>query len=249
MRPDAEYEEAMRWIHWGLNDCQIERLTAIPRRTVLEWRHGRCRAVKRASVCPRCSDRDLDEARYSYLLGLYLGDGSISTHARGVYRLRIVQDEKYVRLIDECSLAMAGIVRGAELGVGFVQQVGCIEIYSFWKHWPCVFPQHGPGRKMDRRIELQPWQREIVQRFPRELIKGLIDSDGCRAVNVVGKQRRPGGYSYPFNEFTNASADIRRIFCVACDQLGISYRRRERHITISRRPDVGLLECFVGPKG
>ena len=249
MRSDAEYQEAMRWIHWGLNDRQIERLTTIPRRTVLEWRHGRCRAVERASICPRCSDHVLDEFRYSYLLGLYLGDGSISTHARGVYRLRIVQDEKYVRLIDECAQAMAGVVEGQELGVGFVQQLGCIEINSYWRHWPCVFPQHAPGRKMDRRIELELWQQDIVDRHPDRLIKGLIESDGSRPSNVVGKGKREGGYSYPFYEFTNASEDIREIFCAACDVMGISYRRRGRHITVSKRLDVEHLDCFVGPKG
>ena len=28
--------------------------------------------------------------------------------------------------------------------------------------------QRGPGQKHDRKIELEPWQREVVDRFPRE---------------------------------------------------------------------------------
>ena len=33
------------------------------------------------------------------------------------------------------------------------------EVYSFSKHWPCLFPQHEPGRKHERKIELMPWQQ------------------------------------------------------------------------------------------
>jgi hypothetical protein len=44
---------------------------------------------------------------YAYLLGLYLGDGSISTHPRGVYKLRIFLDRKYPEIVGECGYAMA----------------------------------------------------------------------------------------------------------------------------------------------
>lgn len=43
---------------------------------------------------------------YVYLLGLYLGDGSISTHARGVFRLRVTLDQRYPGIIQECARAM-----------------------------------------------------------------------------------------------------------------------------------------------
>jgi hypothetical protein len=33
-----------------------------------------------------------------------------------------------------------------------------LDVSSYWKHWPCLFPQHGPGRKHERRIALVPWQ-------------------------------------------------------------------------------------------
>jgi hypothetical protein len=49
--------------------------------------------------------------------------------------------------------------------------------------------------------------------------------------------------------FTNASADIRSIFCDACDQLGIYWSHpSERNISIARRESVALLDTFVGPK-
>jgi hypothetical protein len=119
----------------------------------------------------------------------------------------------------------------------------CAEVSSYSKSWPCLFPQHGAGMKHLRRIELADWQREIVNRDPRPLIRGLIHSDGCRV------QNKSMGRLYTRYVFSNASADIRGIFCEACDQLGIAWRQpRERNISVARRESVALLDTFVGPK-
>ena len=70
-------------------------------------------------------------------------------------------------------------------------RVGCIEICASWQHWPCLFPQHGPGRKHHRSIVLEDWQNRIVGCYPRQLLRGLIHSDGCRTINRV----RDGRYA------------------------------------------------------
>jgi hypothetical protein len=44
--------------------------------------------------------------------------------------------------------------RGVSNSVGRTAKIGCTEVASYSKHWICLFPQHGPGRKHDRRIEL-----------------------------------------------------------------------------------------------
>jgi hypothetical protein len=50
-------------------------------------------------------------------------------------------------------------------------------------------------------------------------------------------------------QFTNASADIRAIFCDACDALGVDWRpMKERDISIARRASVAKLDAFIGPK-
>jgi hypothetical protein len=54
---------------------------------------------------------------------------------------------------------------------------GCVVVNASWKHWPCLFPQHGPGKKHLRTIELVPWQREIAGKEPGRLLRGLIHSD------------------------------------------------------------------------
>ena len=80
-------------------------------------------------------------------------------------------------------------------GVFHVKAPGVIVVQGNWKHWPCLFPQHGPGRKHDRLIELEEWQEEIVRAFPADFLRGLFHSDGARVKNwatrvVAGEKRR-----------------------------------------------------------
>jgi hypothetical protein len=127
--------------------------------------------------------------------------------------------------------------------VGRVKKIGCIEVNSHWKHWACLFPQHGPGPKHKRKIELVPWQLAIVDRHPDRLLRGLIQSDGWRGLNFVN------GKGYPRYLFTNHSEDIRHIFCRACDMYGVSWRPSNwKTISIARAPDVAKLDLVVGPK-
>ena len=108
----------------------------------------------------------------------------MSHQHRGVYSLRITQDSKYPNLIESCKAAMAEV---SAKRPGVVKRIGCHDVYSYWKHWPCVFPQVGPGPKHLRKIELEAWQWRIAERHPRELVKGLIHSDGSRVTNRVRK--------------------------------------------------------------
>jgi hypothetical protein len=56
-------------------------------------------------------------------------------------------------------------------------------------------------------------------------------------------------YHYPRYNFTNRSDDIKRIFCDACDLLGVEWRVMNRwNISVARRASVALLDEFIGPK-
>ena len=184
-------------------------------------------------------------APYRYLLGMYLGDGYIATHRRAVYRLDITCCDKYPGIIEECEQAMAAVMPSSK--VGWRLGEGCIYVNSYSKHWPCLFPQHGLGRKHERRIELTPWQRAIVEAHPQELLRALIHSDGCRVMNnIVSKGRR---YAYPRYFFSNRSGDILGIFGETCDALGVEWRfNLPWSISIAKRASVALLDEFVGPK-
>lgn len=108
-------------------------------------------------------------------------------------------------------------------------------------------PQHAAGKKHDRPIVLEPWQQDIVDRHPREFLRGLVHSDGSRFMNRVrvnGKE-----YAYPRYNFTNHSADIRRLFTDTLDQLGIAWRQMNRYnVSVARREAVAALDAFIGPK-
>ena len=224
---------------------------SIPRGTIRDWRNPSYISLNpqfRGADCPICFESRLPENRYAYLLGLYLGDGCISSHPRGVFKLRIVLDIRYPMIIDECYGTMEAMRPPGAMRAGFVHLPGCVEVNAHWKHWPCVFPQHGPGRKHERKIELLPWQRQIVSRYPGSLLRGLIQSDGWRGTNTV-RSRRGKMYSYPRYLFSNVSDDIRCIFCRACEDFGVQWRQsRWNTIAVSRGPDVAKLDEVVGPK-
>jgi hypothetical protein len=190
------------------------------------------------SRCPRCYVRDLDSGVYAYLFGLYLGDGSIIRFRRAD-KLVIVQDARYQNIIQETRHAMAKI-RHCELErIRTARQPGCVAIYTYWKHWVCLFPQHGQAAKHLRKIESEDRQREIVRCYPDRLLRGLIRSDGCRCLNRVFG----GRYSYTRYFFTNHSSDIQQLFKDACDRLDIEYRNSNRWtISIARRGSVAALD-------
>jgi hypothetical protein len=237
----------------GLNQCEIARRTGIPRSTVGEWlREKRTVGVALPAgveTCPSCGHDDhrpdlLPAPKYAYLLGLYLGDGCISAAPRGVYRLRIALDLRYPGIIRECADAIRAV---RPLNVVNVQHCASggrmAEVHSYSKAWPCLFPQHGPGRKHRRRIILRDWQKTIVESEPRSLVRGLIHSDGCRVIN------KSMGREYVRYFFDQHSDDVRDIFCWACDLLDLGWRQPKwKTISIARREDVALLDEFVGPK-
>jgi hypothetical protein len=220
-------------------------VTGISRTTIAGWRrNGRPGRKRRSSApCPICDGTPLDQPAYAYLLGLYLGDGWLSRGPRA-YRLRIVQDARYPYLIGLAKETMTR-VRAGYGKVGTAKKTGCVEICGYWKHWPCLFPQHGPGRKHLRAIVLTPWQTEIVDAYPSSTASwpdplGRLPNDQPRA---------KGRYAYPRYFFTNNSEDILWIFREACDAIGVRHRTsRPNTISIAKRADVAALDTFIGPK-
>jgi hypothetical protein len=187
---------------------------------------------------------------YVYLLGMYLGDGCISTGPRGVHRLRISLDSAYPGVIAECADAMSLVrprnkVSIQKLTGSFETSSpgGYLEVHSYSKSWPCFFPQHGPGKKHHRTIALADWQELLIDRDPDRLLRGLIHSDGCRFMNTGTNWR------HPRYVFSNLSSDIRRIFCEACDRLGLHWTTTPKAVYVSKVKDVAILDTYVGPKG
>jgi hypothetical protein len=142
-------------------------------------------------------------------------------------------------------------MRKFALKVRIAQMVGCAEVSSYSRHWPCLFPQYGPGRKHMRTIELTPWQRAIVVGNPGHFVRGLFHSDGYRGINRVRAHLAQGDrwYAYPRYLFINESADILRLCGETLRQLGVAWRYSRRNaISVARREAVARLDEFVGPK-
>jgi hypothetical protein len=174
------------------------------------------------------------------MLGLYLGDGCLSASPRGVFKLRVFLDVKYPGIIDD-AMSSISAVKGGLASVA-LRPKNCVEVYSYSRSWPCLIPQHGPGKKHERPIILEPWQLALVDRWPEALLRGLIQSDGCRFINT-GRN-----WSCPRYSFANKSADIRSIFCRACDRVGVHWTAAGEKAYVSRKADVEFLDCFIGPK-
>lgn len=216
MHTRASVHSALALARAGASSTDIARQLGISRRTVADWIKGELRHAARPESCAQCQQvhelADLS-AHHVYLLGLYLGDGCISKHPKDVFKLRIFLDTKYPGIIASACDAIA-VVKGIP-GRTLPRPENCVEVYSFWRSWPCLFPRHGPGKKHERTIELTDWQNTLVGRWPRELLRGLIHSDGCRFQNTGTN------WSWPRYSFTQFSDDIRRIFCETCELLGV----------------------------
>jgi hypothetical protein len=119
---------------------------------------------------------------------------------------------------------------------------GVVVIHVYCGHLACLFPQHGPGKKHERPILLEDWQRAIVEAEPWSFLRGCIRSDGCVFVN------RTGRYEYLSYGFANYSADILGLVESACRAQGLSPRRYARAIRLNRRGDVARLLEHVGLK-
>jgi hypothetical protein len=262
MRSLDEVYRVRDLVERGLNDCAIARLTQLPRGTVRDWRAtkrwmprhpipGISRRMAPTFGCPDCGGaaHDLDALpdSYAYLLGLYLGDGCLSELKRGVLRLRVALDARYPGIISECVAAMRDVLPENRQHIQPMHQARGVEVSTYSKQLRCLFPQHAPGRKHERRIILAEWQDRIVARRTDLLLRGLIHSDGCRCINVIRHARKT--YRYPRYTFSNRSDDIRGIFCDACDLLGIEWRVMNAwNISVARRDSVARLDEFVGRK-
>jgi hypothetical protein len=238
---------ALQLLADGRSVSSVAHEVGVSRAAVREWQ-SRGLDPDGRDQCPAEAPDRLVTLAYSALLGYYLGDGCVSRLGR-TYSLRVTCDAVYPGIIED----VAGLVTAVR-GRGPVTRVsapGCIVVCGYWNHWPCLFPQHGPGRKHERTLTLEPWQQQVVDTHPAAFLRGLFHSDGCRVDNwatrqVAGETKR---YDYGRWQFVNHSTDIQGFCTDALDRLGIPWRRSSwKTISVSRREAVARLDELIGPK-
>ena len=137
---------------------------------------------------------------------------------RDVYALSIVNDERYPAL----NAGIADLMRAVKPNSRphSRRRPGAVLTTVSWKHWPRRLPQHGPGRKNERVLELEGWQRILIETHPADFLRGLFHSGRAQLVT-----RQPSALLL---------ANIQRPY---------SWRRSPR-----RKADVALLDELIGRK-
>lgn len=244
---EAIHTAALELIAAGVNDCEIARRLGIPRTTVRDWRRPRYvpTAPHLRETCARCwrptRPVRFTPADYAELLGLYLGDGHITALAR-TERLRIFLDARHVTVVNEAEALLGRCFPHNRVGRLVSHGGAMVVLWVYHGHLSCLFPQHGPAKKHERQIILEPWQEAVVEAEPWPFLRGCIRSDGCAFVN------RTGRYEYLSYEFSNLSADIRSLFVRTCAGVGVQTRVYGKRIRICQRPSVALMLEHVGLK-
>jgi hypothetical protein len=142
----------------GCSVAEAARRAGVPAGTVRTWlSDGLDERIDAPHVSHRPDEfcpyvRHLSENTYAYLFGLYLGDGHLSNHPRGVYKLRIYQENAARRSIHTPS-------------------TGC-----------AYFPSTATVGSTSGLSVLEPWQQWVaIERQPHMLLRGLVHSDGREA--------------------------------------------------------------------
>lgn len=239
-------KHALRLLSNGRSLNSVSKETGISRSAIRAWQ-VRLDPLPRVNPTP-CSGPG-DRAAYAYLLGLYLGDGCISSHPRGGHYLRIACADAWPGLIEQCRAAIQAVRPSDKVYV--LQRQGCVNVTSYGRHWTCLFPQHGPGKKHERPIALEGWQQEIVDAHPWEFVRGLIHSDGCRITNWTVRNGKR--YEYPRYFFTNKSDDIRKLCTDTLTKVGVRWTVLARgsdpfNVSVARKESVALMDAHIGPK-
>ena len=115
-----------------------------------------------------------------------MGDGNISQLAR-TQSLRISLDARYPAIVDDTEALLHRCFPNNRVGRVDFRDGGVIVVNVYCGHLACLFPQHGPGKKHERPILLEDWQRSIVEAEPWPFLRGCIRSDGCVFVNRTGR--------------------------------------------------------------
>lgn len=261
MRTYQEYIKVKELAEKGLNKCQISRETKIPRATIKTWLlRGFCNKaydknglkIGRYEELNPAKILESEEAQkaYSHILAVYLSDGHIikMPHKEKLYKISLYNDIKYPLNTKEWADNLQKILTKNRVLVYQRNGYNMKIVISYNQNLLLLFPQHGPGEKYTRKLELADWQKKIIQKYPEQFIRGCIQSDGCIYWQVIGN------HSYKRYNYVNKSSDIMDFFLFACECVGIKkekYLSPKRQVFVAQnfsKNDIDILEKIIPQK-
>ena len=240
MKTIEQRQKVFEYHEKGLNKTEISKLTNVSRSTIREWLNNPKQLHQEFNPKKYILNNELQN-EYSYILGLYLGDGYIDEMPR-TWRLRFFLGAKYIELNEFAVNQLKKIFPQNKVNPHLHPNHDMITIYVYSKKIPSLFPQFGKGMKHTRKIKLMKWQEEII--IPKFLIMGLFHSDGCYYM------RKINGVKYPAYDFRNESDDLHKIFKKYCEVLGINsiFSTKPKNAHVYKRDDVKKLVEIIGTK-
>ena len=237
MRTEKEINSILKLKNEGKNNTEISKLLDIPRTTIITILNKKSTNIVKKQLIDNSKNYILNnnlEKEYSYILGLYLGDGHIVKMKR-TFRLRIFLDKKYDDLNNYVKRTLELLFPNNKVTINKTK-INMIIINVYSNNLINLFPQHGAGKKHNRSIVLEDWQRDVI--VPDQIIKGLIHSDGSYFYSGI----------YDRYEFKNSSSDILSIFKIYSNKLNLKYTEQKKVITFYKREDVLKLKTIIGTK-
>ena len=242
MKTIEQRQKVFEYHEKGLNKTEISKLTNVSRSTIREWLNNP-KPIKQSFNPKNYILENGLEINYSYLLGLYLGDGYIDEMPR-TWRLRIFLSDKYEKLNEFVVTQLKKLFPENVINPHPHPKHNMITIYVYSNNIPLFFPQIGKGMKHKRKIKLMEWQEDII--VPKFLIMGLFHSDGSYYI----RKNNGNGNKYPAYDFRNESDDLHKIFKKYCEVLGINsiFSTKPKNAHVYKRDDVKKLVEIIGTK-
>ena len=234
------------------NMVEVSNITGIKWSTIKNYKNGRSKCAEEfkerpttnqitqlkfseteyvRSINPNISENECF-AYYSFILGLYLGDGCISQLPR-TQKLEIALDSKYKKMNDYVMFVFEKLFNKPPYVLDFSNfeksrktYKNMINVIYYNCNLGYIFPHLGPLQKHLRKIELQEWQKSII--IPKEFIRGLIYSDGSFYYDSFNQKY--------FYNFSNLSEDISKLFSGYLNILNIAH-----NTNIKRHTDIQIL--------
>jgi hypothetical protein len=265
-----QHDEVMKLKAEGYRVVDIVNKTGLTRSCINNWVNRGSKIHNEQNIKPKLTnlhpieylnslnkeiEQNLRYSLYSYILGLYLGDGCIG-ELRKTKRLAISLDKKYPKLNEFVWYCMKTLFNknpytyDRSINRGQKHISNSIDISICSTNLGVIFPHEGRGAKHLRKIELQEWQLNILDHV--HFVKGLIHSDGsyfyCKTFNT---------FNYTFS---NCSVDICGLLMNSLKILEISYNHHQKKkisekgtvlkncVNVNRKNDVEKLHSLIGDK-